>query len=206
MIIISDNQSLTRDALVGYVAGQPSCFATGKAALTERLTDHPDAVVVLDFALFDFTSPENFLIYLRRFPQAHWLFLSTEFTEALVRLLGSEEQVSFLTKDCTREDVLHALWCAQRGQRTVCASVADLLAHGFAHHEVEGLTPTETEILALIARGLTSKAIAAERCSSVHTVITHKKNIFRKLGVSTAYEATRCALRAGLVEPVEYYI
>ena len=36
--------------------------------------------------------------------------------------------------------------------------------------------------------------------------MTHKKNIFRKLGVNNVYEATRYALRAGLVEMMEYYI
>jgi len=58
----------------------------------------------------------------------------------------------------------------------------------------------------LIARGLSVKEIAAERISSTHTIITHKKNIFRKLGVNNVYEATKYALRAGLVEMVEYYI
>lgn len=72
------------------------------------------------------------------------------------------------------------------------------------HHSV--LTATETDILKLIARGKSVKEIAAERISSVHTIVTHKKNIFRKLGVNNVYEATRYALRAGLVELVEYYI
>ena len=68
------------------------------------------------------------------------------------------------------------------------------------------LTPTETDILRLIAKGMTVKEIAAERISSIHTIVTHKKNIFRKLGINNVYEATKYALRAGLVEIVEYYI
>jgi DNA-binding NarL/FixJ family response regulator len=50
------------------------------------------------------------------------------------------------------------------------------------------------------------KEIAVERNSSIHTITTHKKNIFRKINVNTIYEATKYALRAGLVEMVEYYI
>jgi DNA-binding NarL/FixJ family response regulator len=68
------------------------------------------------------------------------------------------------------------------------------------------LTPSEIEILKLIARGKSAKEIAAERVSSIHTIITHKKNIFRKLEVNNVYEATKYALRAGLIEMVEYYI
>lgn len=68
------------------------------------------------------------------------------------------------------------------------------------------LTKTETEIVRAIAQGKTTKEIAAERFSSIHTITTHRKNIFRKLGINTAHEATKYALRAGLVDPSEFYI
>ena len=68
------------------------------------------------------------------------------------------------------------------------------------------LTPTEIEILKLIAHGKTVKEIATLRHSSIHTITTHKKNLFRKLEVTNVYEATKYALRAGLVEMMEYYI
>jgi DNA-binding NarL/FixJ family response regulator len=68
------------------------------------------------------------------------------------------------------------------------------------------LTQTETEIVKAIAQGKTTKEIAAERFSSVHTITTHRKNIFRKLGINTAHEAVKYALRAGLIDPSEFYI
>ena len=72
--------------------------------------------------------------------------------------------------------------------------------------EENRLTPTETEILRDIALGLTTREIAEKRFSSFHTVNTHRKNIFRKIGVNNVHEATRYALRAGLVDSAEYYI
>jgi DNA-binding NarL/FixJ family response regulator len=57
-----------------------------------------------------------------------------------------------------------------------------------------------------VAQGKTTKEIAYERYSSIHTVNTHKKNIFRKLQVNTAHEAVKYAFRAGLVDPSEFYI
>jgi len=48
--------------------------------------------------------------------------------------------------------------------------------------------------------------IAAERCSSVHTISTHRKNIFRKIGVNNLLEATKYAVQAGIVDVTEYYI
>ena len=68
------------------------------------------------------------------------------------------------------------------------------------------LTETETEIVRAIAQGKSTKEIANERFSSVHTITTHRKNIFRKLGINTAHEAVKYALRAGLIDPSEFYI
>lgn len=89
-------------------------------------------------------------------------------------------------------------------------SVEDLRRAVAANEKVETeptpLTRSEIEILRLIARGLSVKEIASNRNLSAHTVVTHKKNIFRKLRVSSVHEATRYALRAGLVDPIEYYI
>ena len=53
---------------------------------------------------------------------------------------------------------------------------------------------------------MTTKEIAEKRFSSFHTVNTHRKNIFRKLSVNNANEATRYALRLGLINPAEYSI
>lgn len=207
MIIIADNQPLTRDALTTYLAGQPLLFAGNKAELAEALQAEPEALVVLDFTLFDFATPEQLLIYLRRFAHVRWLLLSAEFAEGLLRLFGAEPQVSFITKDCTRTDVVQAVYCISNGGREVCPSVSDVLrARATTQQSLPRLTSTETAILTLMAEGLTAKEIAVRRNSSVHTIVTHKKNLFRKLGVSTAYEAVRYALRAGLADPVEYYI
>ena len=68
------------------------------------------------------------------------------------------------------------------------------------------LTKTEKEILRDIALGMTTKEIAERRFSSFHTVNTHRKNIFRKLGVNNVHEATKYAFKAGLVDAAEYYI
>ncbi len=68
------------------------------------------------------------------------------------------------------------------------------------------MTKTEVEILKEIALGQTTREIAEKRFSSFHTVNTHRKNIFRKLGVNNVHEAIRYAMRSGLVDAAEYYI
>ena len=97
---------------------------------------------------------------------------------------------------------------AQRHQRYICQRMTELLLApqvSQVDEEVK-LTPTEIEILKDIALGQTTKEIAERRFSSFHTVNTHRKNIVRKLGVNNVHEATKYALRAGLVDSAEYYI
>ena len=68
------------------------------------------------------------------------------------------------------------------------------------------MTETEIEIVKAIAQGKTTKVIAEERFSSIHTINTHRKNIFRKLKINTAHEVVKYALRAGLIDSSEFYI
>jgi DNA-binding NarL/FixJ family response regulator len=60
------------------------------------------------------------------------------------------------------------------------------------------LTPRETEVLRLVAAGLTDAEIAAELVLSVRTVHAHLRSVYRKLGVGSRSAATRYALEHGL--------
>ena len=68
------------------------------------------------------------------------------------------------------------------------------------------LTETEKVILKEIALGKTTKEIAAEKFLSFHTINTHRKNIFRKINVNNVHEATKYAMRAGIIDLAEYCI
>ena len=99
-----------------------------------------------------------------------------------------------------------------RKQRYICNHVSNLLLSGtsspLAASSMDDhlLTQTEKNILKEIALGKTTKEIAAEKNLSFHTINSHRKNIFRKLGVNNVHEATKYAMRAGIVDLAEYYI
>lgn len=67
--------------------------------------------------------------------------------------------------------------------------------------ERPNLTPRETEVLSMVAKGLRSGEIADVLEMSLHTVNTHLKNMFRKLGVRCRSEAVFEATRLGLIQP-----
>lgn len=210
--IVADNQDLTRMGLHAYITSlfeEPTVSdAADRKALLAALAASPASVVVLDYALFDLNGLEDLLVIRARYPQAHFVLLSNELSEDFIRRACALEHVSIVLKENSGEEIRSALVCASRGERYWCHQITFLVAGGFSANATPHtvLTPTEVEILKLIAKGATVKEMAAERNSSTHTIITHKKNIFRKLGVNNIYEATKYALRAGLVEMMEYYI
>jgi DNA-binding NarL/FixJ family response regulator len=65
-----------------------------------------------------------------------------------------------------------------------------------------GLTRREIEVLRLLARGCSNKAVAARLVISPRTVGTHIEHIYAKLGVSTRAEAGLFAVQHGLLPEV----
>ncbi|MCU0410922.1 MAG: helix-turn-helix transcriptional regulator [Bacteroidetes bacterium] len=76
-----------------------------------------------------------------------------------------------------------------------------LSAHrpGRGHSKAEHLSAREVGVLRLVARGYLNKQIADKLSISLHTVISHRKNITRKLGIKTVSGLTIYALLNGLV-------
>lgn len=210
LFVAADNQALTRAGLRALLAETVPAArvveAGSKAELVAVLEKHDVAAVCLDYTLFDFRGIEDFLILRGRFDRVVWVLFSAELSERFLRGISAETSVGIVLKDSPGEEIVEALRRAARGERYICAAVAGLLAESRREEPRVHLTPAETEILRALALGKTVKEIAVERFSSVHTVTTHKKNLFRKLGVNSSYEATRYALRAGWVEIAEYYI
>lgn len=215
--LIADNQALTAagvrlfvreafpDAPIVGVGDKRELVAALRSTAAQRQPDKEGDVVVLDYSLFDFSGADHLLVVVSRFPQSQWLLLDSGLSETFVHTLSQEARISFIRKEDSLQELRDALHAAAEGRQYHSLFFRNLLQH-HADTTTTPLTATERDVLRLIAEGKQSKEIAALRSSSVHTIITHRKNIFRKLGVNNRYEATRYAIRAGLVEPVEYYI
>ena len=210
--ILADNQELTRLALISLIKQNEEntlYVATDKAGLVELLKEHEDAIVLLDFTLFDFADADQLLIVGERFALSQWILISDELTPTFIRqVIYSSHQFSIVFKDGPLNEVREALQTVSRHQRYISQRALEVIINQQLVEEERPsiLTETETEIVRAIAQGKSTKEIAAERFSSVHTITTHRKNIFRKLGVNTAHEVVKYALRAGLIDSSEFYI
>ena len=210
--IIADNQELNRFALERLLQEDEENVvyrAFDKAKLVELLKEHERAVVLLDYTLFDFADEDQLLIIAERFNLSQWILISDELTPQFIRrVVYSSHQFSVVYKDGPLSEVREALSTVNRHTRYLSQRALETIITQQQEEEKSDniLTQTEKEIVKAIAQGKTTKEIAAERFSSIHTVTTHRKNIFRKLGINTAHEAVKYALRAGLIDPSEFYI
>lgn len=210
-ILLADKQDITRAGLsyvISKMEGLETRTIEDKAELMLALKENEDTVVILDYTLFDINDAAELLILNQRFPYTRWLLFCEDLSADFVKILiASSTQFSVLLKECSLMEIKEAIRFCVASNRFVCQRMMEvLLAPKQEEQEKINLTKTETEILKDIALGMTTKEIAEKRFSSFHTVNTHRKNIFRKLGVNNVHEATKYALRAGLVDSAEYYI
>ncbi len=120
------------------------------------------------------------------------------------------QNFSVLLKDSSLDEIKSCIREVLRANRFICNRIGNMLLDNPKSMDKlplqDVLTATEKEILKEIAMGKTTREIATLRFVSVHTIMTHRKNIFRKLEVNNVHEATKFAMRSGLVDMAEYYI
>jgi DNA-binding NarL/FixJ family response regulator len=115
----------------------------------------------------------------------------------------------FLLKDATAAELLNAVRVVAAGDALLAPSVTRRLVAEFARQrrvavdapELGGLTARETEVLTLVAQGLSNTEIAQHLVVSEHTVKTHVAHLFAKLQVRDRAQAVVLAYESGLVVP-----
>lgn len=113
----------------------------------------------------------------------------------------------YVLKDQAPASLAAMLQGIAAGQPPLSPSIARRLLQHFAppsstpDNETAPLTPRETEVLRLVAKGLSGTEVAAQLELSRHTVAGYLKEVYRKLAVNSRAEATLEAVRRGLVAP-----
>ena len=116
----------------------------------------------------------------------------------------------FLLKDVRAETMFEAVRVIAAGEALLAPVITRRLIAEFARQrprpqsapeKLEELTPRETEILGLVAEGLSNREIAGRLVLSDETVKTHVSHVLRKLGLRDRAQAVVVAYESGLVVP-----
>ncbi len=138
-------------------------------------------------------------IILERRPETRILLLSMHDTPEYIRSALSHGARGYCLKDVPTEEIKHAIDVVMGGGRYLCNGAEDAMSASVPDAR-EQLTNREQTILLQLASGKSNKAVANTLDISVRTVETHRKNIKRKLGISSTAGLTRYALENGVLQ------
>lgn len=227
-VVIADPHFLTSQGLDSLLASLPGFVVAGTATnrreLYRLLRDEPGYVLITDPFTFDYRGSDSLKLLKELFTKVEVMLLADSFRASDLYAYAQLGIRNFSLKKGNREELTAAFEAAAKGVPYDSSGLSALLQEiglgdmmnsrsetsvaasdtpSAARHL---LTDSEMEIVRLIASGLTTKEIAARRFLSFHTVNTHRKNIFRKLQVKSISELVMMAVKAGWIDPIEYYI
>jgi len=199
-ILAADDHPLIRAGLVAFLATEPDLevvaeAVNGEEALEKYRELRPD-IVLMDLSMPVMEGLSATRAILDEFPDARVIVLTTyDGDEDIHRALDAGAR-GYLLKDMVAADVLNVIRTVHGGRRGIPHAVAAKLAERTPRVP---LTPRETEVLSLVAEGLSNAEVAARIGRTEGTVKVHLKNILQKLDASDRTEAVTTALRRGFI-------
>ncbi|MFD4767854.1 response regulator [Streptomyces niveus] len=218
-VIIVDDQAMVRAGFAALLSAQSDIDVVGEApdgrqGIEVSRSTHPDVV------LMDVRMPEMDGLAAARalldppVGVAHRpkvLMLTTFDVDDYVYEALRAGASGFLLKDAPPADLISAVRVVAAGEALLAPSVTRRLIADFAQQRpaprkdrslrLKGLTPRETEVLELIARGLSNQEIADHLVLAEQTVKTHLGRVLAKLGLRDRAQAVIFAYESGLVAP-----
>lgn len=161
-------------------------------------------VLIFDFDHADHIAFEDLQKIFRVAPDTKVLVISAHTDSVTVNRAMRQNISGFLSKQCSEEEILDAVRATAKGDKFYCNRILDIVSQSNKESAGMDCTPTvlsqrEIEVVEFIAQGLTAAQVAEKMCLSVHTINTHRKNIFKKLSVNSTTELVRYALKTALI-------
>lgn len=220
-VIIVDDQAMVRAGFAALLAAQSDIDVVGEApngklGVEVSRSTHPD-VVLMDVRMPEMDglaaarallNPPPGVVHLPKV-----LMLTTFDVDDYVYEALRAGASGFLLKDAPPADLISAVRVVASGEALLAPSVTRRLIADFAKQRqaprqdqslrLNGLTPRETEVLVLIARGLSNQEIADRLVLAEQTVKTHIGRVLNKLELRDRAQAVIFSYESGLVTPGE---
>jgi len=214
--LIADDQAMVREGFAAVLAAQPGLLVVGQAADgadAVRQAQHlqPDIVLMdVRMPVMDGLQATRQILAAAGSPARPRVLMLTTFDldEYVYEALRAGAS-GFLLKDATAAELVHAVRVVAAGDALLAPSVTRRLITDFARQPHSGsapaslsaLTPRETEVLRLVAHGLSNTEISDTLVIAEQTTKTHVGRILAKLGLRDRAQAVVLAYETGLVTP-----
>ena len=209
-VLLADDHAMVRRGLRLILDAEPDLDVVAEAgdgaeAVELALREQVD-LAVLDITMPRLTGLQAARELAHRRPEMRLLVLSMHDNEEYLFEALRSGAAGYVLKSAVDRDLVEACRATLRGETFlypagVTALVRSHLERGDDTAEFDPLTPRESEVVKLVAEGMTTREIAEALVISPKTVERHRANVLEKLGMRDRVDLTRYAIRRGLVEP-----
>ena len=210
-VLLADDHAVVRKGIREFLT------ELGDIDVIAEASNGDEAITLLeqkqpDVAVLDIQMPKRSGIDVCRHVRAqHWpigiLILTAYDDDPYVMAVLQAGANGYVLKTADADDIIQAVRDVHEGKSALDPVIARKLMAQLAGRAdtqpIESLTPRETDVLKLAARGCTNKAIGAQLHLSDRTVQGHLANIYGKLHVATRTEAVMRAVSLGWLSPEE---
>ena len=202
-VLLADDHPVVRAGLRGMLGAEPDIkvvaeAGSGREAVVLALAHQPD-VILMDLRMPDGDGVAAIGQLQAQGSAARIIVLTTYDTDAHILPAVEAGATGYLLKDTPRADLVRAIRAAARGETVLAPMVAGRLVTRVRGPQADALSARETQVLALVARGLTNLQIGRELFVSEATVKTHLMRACAKLGVTGRTAAVTRAMELGML-------
>ena len=211
-IVLVDDHSLIRDAIRAHLSAENYQIVAEAGNSKEAfavIEKHRPDIVFMDINMPGQDGIETTREIKKKFPEIEVIALSMLQESHYIRQMFEAGAKGYLLKNCSEEDLKHAIEHVLEGKVYYSPEVSDSLIQGFVQPKQSistgsvsvKLTNREKEVLSLIAQEYSNREIAEKLFISVRTVDAHRRNLLEKTGSKNAAGLTLFALKMGLIDP-----
>jgi DNA-binding NarL/FixJ family response regulator len=210
-VILADDHELIRFGLRNILTRSDQLEVVGEVgdsdALLEMLRSLPVDLLVLDISMPTINGIELTAIVKKRYPQLKVLILTMHQQVGYLRRALAAGADGYLVKTDCGQEIVSAIDRIRQGSGYVSPSLRAQFAEDLLRSPrdtssagtLEDLTRRETQVLALVVAGKTSKQMAAELNLSPRTVDHHRASLLRKFRLKNSVDLVNFAIRNGYV-------
>lgn len=212
-VLLVDDHGMFREALRGLLDKEPSIEVVGEVGDGSDVVEAVDRllpdVVVMDINLPHINGIEATRAVVARHPQVRVVALSAHGYKQFVMQMLDAGATAYVVKSAAGEQLVQAIASVAQGRTFLCPETTATLvkANMRVSQQASGLRQDhkrlgrrETEVLRLLAQGMTSPQIGQELHIAPSTVDVHRRNIMDKLELHSVAELTKYAIRIGLTD------
>ena len=202
-VLIVDDHPMVAEGIQSILESYDDLHVVGNCNAAQDAIDNlerydPD-VILMDLNMPGMGGLTATEIVLERRPGTRILVLSMHDSAEYISSALSHGAMGYILKDVPTDEIKEAIDAVMAGERYLCTGASGSLEPK-GDETREALTGREQTILLQLAQGKSNKDVANTLDISVRTVETHRKNIKRKLGISSTAGLTRYAMEHGVLQ------